>query len=78
MHLSYSLFAINNIKRQLTKTFEETTEPSGCISHTEAEFSSKIRQRLRTQGHCQHLVLRGITFLGETERNTVYVVMTRE
>ena len=31
-----------------SETCEETTESSGCISHTEAEFSRKIRHR---RGH---------------------------
>lgn len=57
----------NSIKRCLTKTFEESTESSGCIDHTEVEFSSKIGQRLRTHRHCQHLVLRGVTCLGEAD-----------
>lgn len=60
--------AVDAIKGHLTETFEEATESSGCIRHTEAELRSKIRQGLRTHRHCQHPVLGGITLLEKEKR----------
>lgn len=70
--------AVDAIKGHLTETFEEATESSGCIRHTEAELRSKIRQGLRTHRHCQHPVLGGITLLGEREKSTVDATSTQE
>lgn len=39
------------------QTFEEAIASSGCISHTDAEFTSKIRQRPWIYRHCQRLGL---------------------